>query len=626
MAGGDYPDVSMLKELAREQLTILLGNFYGKKDLVIDPGLMTPLDRLTGVQFLKHKGVDKIFKLEHKEILGGCDQRVYIVRPQVKSMRNIAAHIHSDKRAGKLRKYRILMVPRRLHVCEMILEQEGVYGSVQIEDLHIGLIPIDSDIISLENPQLLDSFFMEGDYTWLHTVARTIVNLQSTFGTIPNVYGQGHAAKIVETLVQTLTSELGEKKSPLQHKIGHIVLLDRDVDYVTPLCSQVTYEGLLDDIFEIKCGAIEFGPEVTGTEKVAKTMLNSEDAIFSQIRNRHFTGVFKYLSSRAKEIQANYDKRHNMELQELKNFVSEELKGLKQEHRSLTLHIGASEVIMKHKTKGSLKRGDLQDILGVEHNLLEGSDFRQCVSYIEECIHRQYDMLLTLRLLCLLSCTTSGLLAKDYQSLKLKFLHSYGFEHMITFFNLKKAGLLTEAVTGKEVAPSSIESNLNKLADSRGVGSAVSYVTSSLAALQKKDWFRTVSKKLSLIPKAGVECNLQNPNDMSYVFGGAYTPLTCRLVEQAIQRQGWGGLEDVLRHLPGTNFEKIEARSAKGGKSTVGSAASKVVLVYFIGGVTYSEIAALRFLGRQKGYRIIIATTAIINGSRMLRSFVETVK
>ena len=95
-----YPELLQLKELAKEQLTILLGNFFGKKDLVIHPTLMTPLDRLTGMQYLKHKGVDKIYKLEHKEILGGCDQRVYIVRPEVKTMRQIAAHINNDKRAG----------------------------------------------------------------------------------------------------------------------------------------------------------------------------------------------------------------------------------------------------------------------------------------------------------------------------------------------------------------------------------------------------------------------------------------------------------------------------------------------------------------------------------------------
>lgn len=32
------------------------------------------------------------------------------------------------------------------------------------------------------------------------------------------------------------------------------LILFADVDLVTPLCSQVVYEGLVDDIFRIKCG------------------------------------------------------------------------------------------------------------------------------------------------------------------------------------------------------------------------------------------------------------------------------------------------------------------------------------------------------------------------------------
>ena len=97
---GTFPDLSLLKSGPREQLGSLLKNFHGKKDLVIDPTLMTPLDRFTGMQFLKQKGVDKIYKLEAKEIMGGCDQRVYIVRPEMKIMRQISTHINSDKRAG----------------------------------------------------------------------------------------------------------------------------------------------------------------------------------------------------------------------------------------------------------------------------------------------------------------------------------------------------------------------------------------------------------------------------------------------------------------------------------------------------------------------------------------------
>lgn len=99
------------------------------------------------------------------------------------------------------------------------------------------------------------------------------------------------------------------------------------------------------------------------------------------------------------------------------------------------------------------------------------------------------------------------------------------------------------------------------------------------------------------------------------------------MVEQAIQRNGWTGLDDVLRYLPGSPFEKIDAKSAKAGKGASAAPndpASKVVLVYFIGGVTYSEIAALRCLGKKKGFKFLFATTAIINGKRMLQSFIES--
>lgn len=619
------PDVSVLKAAAQEQLSMLLENFYGKKDLVIDPDLMTPLDRLAGFTFLKERGVDKVFKLENNEILGTCDKRVYIVRPVVRNMKIIATHVNSDKRAGKLRKYKLLMAPRRLSICDIILEQEGVIGSLSIEDLPIDLIPVDEDLLSLEQPQLLNSLFMEGDVTWLHTVAKSIVNLQCLFGSIPNIYGQGDSASKVDNLVRTLTTEMSEKRTSLDHAIGHLILIDREVDFVTPLCSQVTYEGLLDDIFGIKCGVIEFGEEVTGTEKPVKTVLSASDEIFSEIRDRHFTNVFQFLKDKAKDVQAGYDKRHDMnELSKFKKFVQEDLKGLKQVHRSISLHIGACEVIMRSKTKGSLKKGDLQDILRVEHNLLEGVEAKECMAYVEECIHRQYDLNLTLRLMCLLSCTSSGLLPRDFRNIRHQFLQSYGYDSMITLFNLKKAGLLTEAQKDGQ-ATTSIEANLNKYAEKPVMGSAVSYVASSLASLQKRDWFKTVSKKLSLIPKSNGDYSLKNPGDMGYVFGGAYIPLSCKLVEQALLKQGWTGLEDVMRHLPGKNFERIEARSAKGKTVSANDPSYKVVLVYFIGGVTYSEIAALRFLGKKKGYRFIIATTAIINGTRMLGSFVERI-
>lgn len=47
----------------------------------------------------------------------------------------------------------------------------------------------------------------------------------------------------------------------------------------------------------------------------------------------------------------------------------------------------------------------------------------------------------------------------------------------------------------------------------------------------------------------------------------------------------------------------------------------KVTLVYFLGGVTYAEIAALRFLQQEDHpTEYIVATTHIINGDSLIRS------
>lgn len=125
-------------------------------------------------------------------------------------------------------------------------------------------------------------------------------------------------------------------------------------------------------------------------------------------------------------------KRQGMDIKQMKAFVSEELKGLKQEHRLLSLRefrcssrrmwaqssvsqplmpladISASESIMKTKTSQ-----DFQELLRVEHcrnhpvftfafswvlrliwnlavaALLEGFQIRECVSFIEEHIISQ---------------------------------------------------------------------------------------------------------------------------------------------------------------------------------------------------------------------------------------------
>uniref|UniRef100_A0AAR2K0J6 Vacuolar protein sorting-associated protein 33B n=1 Tax=Pygocentrus nattereri TaxID=42514 RepID=A0AAR2K0J6_PYGNA len=578
----ELPDFSLLKRLARDQLIYLLEQLPGKKDLFIDADLMSLLDRIANVTTLKQHEVDKLYKVELKPIVSTSDQLCFLIRPRIQTVKWIADIVNSDKASGRFRRYKIIFTPQKFYACETVLEEQGVYGDVTTDEWAFYLLPLDDDIISLELPEFFRDNFLEGDQRWVTTAGSALRLVYSLYGPFSKVYGIGRCAKMVYESWRDQVED-GEQKAR-QPEIGNVFLIDRDVDFVTPLCSQVVYEGLVDDIFRIKCGSVEFGPEVTSSDKSLKVMVNSQDKVFNEIRNEHFSNVFGFLSQKARNLQTAYDKRRGMDIQQMKTFVSEELKGLKQEHRLLSLHIGASECIMKKKTKQ-----DFQELLKTEHSLLEGFEVRECISFIEEHINRQ--------------------VRQHKQS---KTIVSYGIEHLLTFANLKQIGLLVEQQPGETLTV--MESKVGKLVNDKTAGK----LTDAFSSLAKKSNFRALSKRLVLIPKSGEEYDLRVPRDMAYIFSGAYIPLSCKLIEQVLERDGWTGLEEVTRMLNGHEFAVTGPP-----QDHCRTDPQRIILVMFLGGCTYSEISALRFLGREKGYKFIVLTTAITNSARLLEALLD---
>uniref|UniRef100_A0A452H1G4 VPS33B late endosome and lysosome associated n=1 Tax=Gopherus agassizii TaxID=38772 RepID=A0A452H1G4_9SAUR len=533
-------------------LCLFLPQLPGKKDLFIEADLMSPLDRIANVSILKQHEVDKLYKVENKPIVSTSDQLCFLVRPRIKNMKYVADIVNADKTMGRSRKYKIIFSPQKFYTCELVLEEEGIYGDVTCDEWAFYLLPLDDDLLSMELPEFFRDYFLEGDQRWISTVARALQLLNSLFGPFANTYGIGRCAKMVYDVWRELVEESEGDSQARRPEITHVFLMDRDVDYVTALCSQVVYEGLVDDTFCIKCGSVDFGPDVTSSDRSFKVLLNAQDKVFSEIRNEHFSNVFSFLSQKARNLQTQYDRRRGMDIKQMKNFVSQELKGLKQEHRLLSLHIGACESIMKKKTKQ-----DFQELLKTEHALLEGFDIRESTSYIEEHIDRQVSPSESLRLMCLLSVTENGLIPKDYRSLKTQYLQSYGPEHLLTFHNLKRIGLLTEQAPGETLT--AVESKVSKLVTDRAAGK----LTDAFNSLARKSNFRGISKKLGLV----------------------------------LERKGWLGLEEVVRLLNGNEFAPTEPVM----EENPAWEAQCVILAVFLGGCTFSEISALRFLGKEKG-------------------------
>uniref|UniRef100_A0A8K9X4U5 VPS33B late endosome and lysosome associated n=1 Tax=Oncorhynchus mykiss TaxID=8022 RepID=A0A8K9X4U5_ONCMY len=540
---------------------------------------MSPLDRIANVTTLKQHDVDKLYKVEHKPIVSTSDQLCFLIRPRIKTVKWICDVVNADKAFGRFRRYKIIFSPQKFYACENLLEEQGIFGDVTTDEWSFYLLPLDDDIISLELPEFFRDYFLEGDQRWVRTAGSALHLLHSVYGPFSKVYGIGRCSKMAYESWREQVEE-GEQRA-LQAEIGNVFLIDRDVDLVTPLCSQVVYEGLVDDIFRIKCGCVEFCPDVTSSDKSIKVMLNSQDKVFNEIRNEHFSQVFGFLSQKARNLQTAYDKRSGMDIKQMKTFVSEELKGLKQEHRLLSLHIGASESMMKKKTKQ-----DFQELLKTEHSLLEGFEIRECISYIEEHINRQVSMVESMRLLCLLSLTENGLLPKDYRSLKAQFLQSYGIEHLLTFSNLKQLGLLVEQQPGETLTV--MESRVGKLVNDKTAGQI--QAGPNTVTVFNTGW---VPMPLMYLIQAGL-----GPNTVTVFNTGRVPILLLYLIQAGINNKWdtimkWNDISWIFQ-----TFLKVC-------------------------GCTFSEISALRFLGREKGLKFIVVTTAITNSARLLESMLD---
>lgn len=116
----------------------------------------------------------------------------------------------------------------------------------------------------------------------------------------------------------------------------------------------------------------------------------------------------------------------------------------------------------------------------------------------------------------------------------------------------------------------------------------------------------------------------------SYVFGGGYIPLVCRLFEATINGT-WSAVEPVLRQLVGTDavvtrtLPSVSSLSSQyfSSRDDIKLGQQRTLCVFMIGGATMAELAALQYTARQCDFRVLIITTSVITGSSLMQSVIE---
>ncbi len=67
--------------------------------------------------------------------------------------------------------------------------------------------------------------------------------------------------------------------------------------------------------------------------------------MFENIRFKHFSSIFTFLSENAKQLQHQQAKTTGMNVTEMKQFVQNNLRDLQSQSKAIAIHIGASEAI-----------------------------------------------------------------------------------------------------------------------------------------------------------------------------------------------------------------------------------------------------------------------------------------
>ena len=450
---------------------------------------------------------------------------------------------------------------------------------------------------------------------------------QRKYGLFPRITGKGDNARRLMDLLFRMRSEASAEESTSTSpstfgmipsaSVESLIIIDREVDPATPLLTQLTYEGLVDEIFGIQHNQADIDTSINGPApgtqqnstqqgRKRKIQLDSSDKLYDQLRDTNFATGSRLLNKFAKRLQSDFDSRHDAKsTSELRDFVSK-LPAYQSEQQSLGIQVGLAHEIEKQ----TLHSETFSRVLEIQQNLIAGADPSSQHDAIEELISRDIPLPTILRLLCLESTVAGGLRQKDLDSFKRQILHAYGYQHLLTLSALEKMGLLQSRAGNPLLIP--------------GVAASSSGGTN----------YTAIRKPLRLILD---EVNEQDPDDIAYVYS-MYAPLSVRLVQCILQKSyitsftspnsphtssshGWTPFEDILRNVKGETFSKVQKGDneavVKARHMLTGQGGKKTVLVMFLGGVTFTEIAALRFVGKQEEgrRRIIILTTGLINGN-----------
>ena len=572
-------DLSIFKDHLEQSFLDKLDSMQDiEKLIILAKPCLHQINYITKFDKVKKRKIEKIEILGEKtsESYDKTPIIIYIIPPEIKYIKIIENHLSKTKNKT-LKQYHVLFIPQITNECQSYIKSNSLNLYLKLDNLNIDMYLIDNDILSLEDNLSLYDLYIKEDFNILSILAKIIIKFEAIFGKMKYRYYKGSLAKKLNHLIideeNTFNLDNNDDNNNENNDINNsanfgYIILDRNVDMITPFCSNFVYEGLLDEYFGVNLNSIKISSKILSKEKeeTMKIDLSENDKFYTNIKNYNFSKIRTFLPSRLTE-HSKILEEGKKKMDDMKKIQEnlEKVKRIKEERSSLTTHINLADYIAQ-KQKDPL----FKNYLIMEQSILAGDINNDVYEFIDNEMTKQNEEYNILKILCLISNLKNGIKSKLYEQIKRDFIQIYGFQELFLLNNLEK---------------------INALKIQEG-----------------SNYYNDIEKKLKLINE---DVDLNEPNDISYAYSG-YAPISIRLIEKAVTK-GWKSIEDVLFKLSGEyDFPKNEKNNLP---------EKKISLVVIVGGITYGELGAIRYLNsKSKNNKFIVITTSMINHKKIFNS------
>ena len=568
-------DLSIFKDQIRQSLLSILDTLPKvEKSLILEKSCISKLNYLTSLESLEERQVRKdITILKSASFISDSPIIIYIITPNLENLKIIEKHIETNMKNfssnnisdpdndSDLKKFHIIFIPKISGECHNFINNSKYKKYFNSHILNIDIYQIDKEILSLENNNAFRDIYLDNNLNNLSALARSIIKYETVFGKIKYKYSKGLYSKRLIEILNREEEKLNNAGNALNNEDETLAcfIFDRNIDMITPMCTNWIYEGVLDDFIGIDFNTMmSVDSKILDKDKknnIIKIDLSSKDKFYTNIKDFNLGKIRNVFPEKMAELNKENKEKLTKEKKIEKNFLNN--------------HINILEYITKKQVTPIFKF-----YYNFEKILLKGESNNKIFDFIDDEMSKKADEYNLLRILCLECAIRSGIKNKILEQIKKDFLNIYGYDKLFLLKNLEKVGLL-------------------KVPDNQ-------------------NFYNEANKKLQLIFG---NVDLNEPNDTSYAYIG-YTSILIRLLERGIQRGGWNGIREVLKKIPGDSNFPTDESDIFGNKME-----KQFILVVFIGGMTYGELASIRLMNKKnRNKKFIVITTGIINSKKIFES------